>query len=203
MLEKVVAFITRPTPGGGELLLFRHPYAGIQIPGGTVEEGESPAEAALREAREESGITQFGPPVYLGHRVERPAADVMLVARATHVYARPDLGSFDWAYLRKGIQVKALRKAPGFTQVCYEEFDQLLDPQYITLAITAWAPDEALSPGLQRHFFHLETSAITPERWKVAIDNHVFTLFWAPLDHLPDIISPQDEWLAFLPRARG
>ena len=39
-----------------EILVFRHPHAGIQIVKGTIELGEHPAQAALRELCEESGI---------------------------------------------------------------------------------------------------------------------------------------------------
>jgi 8-oxo-dGTP pyrophosphatase MutT (NUDIX family) len=38
------------------LLLFRHPLAGTQLVKGTIENGELPSEAALRELTEESGI---------------------------------------------------------------------------------------------------------------------------------------------------
>ena len=41
---------------GSKLLVFRHPSAGIQLVKGTIEPGEGPATAALRELREESGI---------------------------------------------------------------------------------------------------------------------------------------------------
>ena len=59
--NKVYAYITR----GDHLLVFRHvdfPEAGIQIPGGTLEDGEEPDEAVLREAFEETGLEelQFG-----------------------------------------------------------------------------------------------------------------------------------------------
>ena len=53
--EKVYCYITR----GECLLVFRHldyPEAGIQVPGGTVEPGETPEVAALREAEEETGL---------------------------------------------------------------------------------------------------------------------------------------------------
>ncbi len=53
--ERVLAYITQ----GDRLLVFRHtrsPEADIQVPGGTVEAGEAPEAAALREAREESGL---------------------------------------------------------------------------------------------------------------------------------------------------
>ncbi|MGY2257669.1 NUDIX hydrolase [Pseudomonas sp. SDO55104_S430] len=38
------------------ILLFRHPLAGVQLVKGTIESGETPAQGALRELREESGI---------------------------------------------------------------------------------------------------------------------------------------------------
>ena len=49
VIEKVTAFVTRQWEGERQLLLFKHPYAGVQIPAGTVEVGESPEQAALRE----------------------------------------------------------------------------------------------------------------------------------------------------------
>lgn len=39
------------------ILLFRHPLAGTQLVKGTIENGETPGEAALRELAEESGIS--------------------------------------------------------------------------------------------------------------------------------------------------
>ena len=41
---------------GTHILLFRHPIAGVQLVKGTIEKGETPAQAALRELSEESGI---------------------------------------------------------------------------------------------------------------------------------------------------
>ncbi len=56
LIHKAAPCVVRRTPHGPELLVFRHPLAGIQIPKGTVETGESPVDAALRELAEESGI---------------------------------------------------------------------------------------------------------------------------------------------------
>lgn len=39
-----------------EILLIRGPHRGWEMPGGIVELGESPAQAAIRETKEESGI---------------------------------------------------------------------------------------------------------------------------------------------------
>lgn len=57
-VRKVSAFITL----GNRLLVFRkpnHPGTGTQLPAGTVEPGESPEVAVLREAREETGLGGF------------------------------------------------------------------------------------------------------------------------------------------------
>jgi 8-oxo-dGTP diphosphatase len=65
--EKVIAYITC----GDKLLVFSHPRypeAGIQVPAGTVEEGESLEEAVLREAREETGLEGLRIQSYLGVR---------------------------------------------------------------------------------------------------------------------------------------
>lgn len=53
--NKAYCYITQ----GDRLLVFRHvdfPEAGIQVPGGTIEPGEAPEAAALREAEEETGL---------------------------------------------------------------------------------------------------------------------------------------------------
>jgi 8-oxo-dGTP pyrophosphatase MutT (NUDIX family) len=42
--------------GGVEVLAFRHPEAGLQIVKGTIERGETPEQAAVRELAEEAGI---------------------------------------------------------------------------------------------------------------------------------------------------
>jgi 8-oxo-dGTP pyrophosphatase MutT (NUDIX family) len=59
-VEKVLAYILR----GEELLVFRHvdygfEQVGIQVPAGTMKPGESPEKAALREAREETGLADL------------------------------------------------------------------------------------------------------------------------------------------------
>lgn len=54
-LEKAVPVVLRQR-GGIDILAFRHPRAGLQIVKGTIEPGESAAEAAVRELAEEAGI---------------------------------------------------------------------------------------------------------------------------------------------------
>lgn len=198
-IEKVTAFVTRPAEAGLELLLLEHPFAGIQIPAGTVED-ETPEEAVLREVAEETGIGSAAIRCYLGCEEKSLPEGQRIIAAPTHVYARPDTTSFDWAYLRKGIQVAVRRREGGFSQITYEEPDRVPDPRYITMSITGWVPDGVLADTSVRHFYQLEVPGPVQERWTAFSDNHTFTLSWTPLSNLPEIIPPQDEWLAFLYR---
>ncbi len=62
MLLKVVAYITRETEHGAELLVFRHPRhikTPIQVPQGTVEDGEPVIDGLWRELKEETGRSDF------------------------------------------------------------------------------------------------------------------------------------------------
>ncbi|HET7736890.1 MAG TPA: NUDIX domain-containing protein [Nocardioidaceae bacterium] len=59
-MQKVVCYIVRDD----ELLVFKHlgqPWdeSGLQVPAGTGKVGESPEAAAMREAREETGLDQL------------------------------------------------------------------------------------------------------------------------------------------------
>lgn len=58
--DKVLCYIVRD----GRLLVFRHTdysyeEVGIQVPAGSIRPGETPEEAALREATEETGLKRF------------------------------------------------------------------------------------------------------------------------------------------------
>jgi 8-oxo-dGTP pyrophosphatase MutT (NUDIX family) len=164
-----------------------------------VEEEESPEEAALREAFEETRLEPLSIREYLGCKEDQLPGDNRVVLTTTKVFARPDLSSFDWAYLRRGIQVKILRRVGHFSQVTYEELDDLHDPQYVSMQITGWVPNHTLTSTSRRHFFQLDFHGQTEERWTVSTDYHTFTLFWAPLAQCSDIISAyQRAWLEFL-----
>ncbi len=197
-LHKVTCFVIRRSSRGSELLLFRHPSAGIQIPAGTVEINEDPISAARREAAEETGLEGLVLLASLSQMDDPPQSGYLLVARTTPVYSRPRADSFDWAHFKTGTLVEELRHEASFTQVRFIEPDRAVDPQYTTYSITGWVLDEALTNRCTRHFFSFEAPETTPGHWSVATDNHVFELFWAPLNELPAIISPQDGWVKYL-----
>lgn len=72
-VRKVYAYITQ----GPRLLIFRHvdkPDVALQVPGGTVEPGEPPEVAVMREAREETGRDDLRLVGFLGE-TQRDLAD--------------------------------------------------------------------------------------------------------------------------------
>lgn len=64
---KAFAYITHHN----NLLVFRHPFdpdAGLQVPAGTIREDEHPEQAVMREAIEETGLTDFVLVQFLGEQ---------------------------------------------------------------------------------------------------------------------------------------
>jgi putative (di)nucleoside polyphosphate hydrolase len=66
VIHKAVAAVVRRNGTGADLLAFRHPLADVQLPKGTVEPGETPAEGVMRELEEESGLRFDGQPRPIG-----------------------------------------------------------------------------------------------------------------------------------------
>jgi 8-oxo-dGTP pyrophosphatase MutT (NUDIX family) len=203
-IEKVTAFVTRMVHGRRELLLFEHPYAGIQLPAGTVEPGEAPEAAAIRETQEETGLIDVAIEQYLDtHEVVLPDTRRML-HQPTGVYARPDRMSFNWIQLGRGLTVTVERHSGDWTQITYQEWDRQTEPAYASYHITGWVPSAVLTQVHRRHFFTLRTADATPERWQHIAEQVLrFTLFWAPLDAVPPLRSSQAAWLAVFMASQG
>ncbi|HEX6221737.1 MAG TPA: NUDIX domain-containing protein [Acidimicrobiia bacterium] len=58
---RAFACVVRSVGEAPELLVFQHPWEGVQIPKGRVDAGESPVDAACRELEEESGLWMRNP----------------------------------------------------------------------------------------------------------------------------------------------
>jgi len=196
LAEKVTAFVTRIGARGVELLLFQHPFAGIQLPAGTVEAGEPHEAAAGREAREETGLLDLPRGRFLEAISMTLPPDQAIVLKTTTVYPRPDSTGFDWARIRNGIFVHVQRAGSEFCHISYVERDR--NTNQVNYQITGWVPTSALTRQVTRHYYHFPYHGRTPDRWLVDIDYHRFQLFWAPLSHLPEIVEPQRPWLQVL-----
>jgi len=198
-LEKVTAFITRNHPNSSDLLLFRHPTAGIQIPAGTVEPDETPEQAVFREAFEETGLDNLQIVRYLGALEEPRPEGIWIIRHKTKVYSRAKPDSFNWAEFRTGLQVQELRQEASFVQVTFQEWDRYPDPQYLTYQITGWVPQSCLCRGTLRHFYHLSfQDPELPDHWLHKDEFHLFELFWSSLNLLPEIVAPQQKWLNYV-----
>jgi 8-oxo-dGTP pyrophosphatase MutT (NUDIX family) len=85
--DKVLCYIVRD----GRLLVFRHidhsyEEVGIQVPAGSIRPDETPEEAALREAREETGFTHLRLP---GSSGKPPTTSVRTASRSSDGTSSP------------------------------------------------------------------------------------------------------------------
>ena len=193
-IEKVTCFVTRRIDGQDHFALLKHPYAGNQIPAGTVEEGESFADAAIREAREETGLDALQIVAeWSSERNETPQGKAFILKTST-IYARPDLQSFDWVSMPRGVIVDTLEARDGFLQIDYTE-PEALGFKKMSFRVTGWVRQDALTTTVERRHFHLAYTGETKRReWEVNVDHHLFTLAWHPLKEDPNLQEPFDGW---------
>ncbi len=87
--QKVLAYITRERNGRTELLVFDHvdfPDAGTQVPAGSIDPGESPDQAVVREALEEVGVEGLRIVSYLGcHPFQVPEGEALHMRHVYHL----------------------------------------------------------------------------------------------------------------------
>ena len=202
IVQKVTAFIIRERSGIKELLVFKHPTAGIQIPAGTVEADENIETAAKREAYEETGVRFVEVESYLGCFENELENNQRIIAETTQVYIQPNLDAMPYKRkLSKGLTVDYLSTQEDFTHISYieYEYDKFYKPTCIRSNITGWVPNKNISAQKKRHFFHLSTQEETADVWELKSDQgHIFKPYWTPLSPKPNIIPPQDKWLDFV-----
>ena len=200
IVQKVTAFIVRERDGVKELLVFKHPTTGIQIPAGTVEKGENIETAVKRETYEETGLQFVEIKGYLGCIENELREGRRIIAETTQVYIEPNLNAIPYEKkLNRGLTVDYHSTQGGFTHISYIQYDKHPNPTYIRYNITGWVPNENLSEQKKRHFFHLTTQEKTADVWELKSDGgHIFSPFWTPLSPKPNIMPPQDKWLDFV-----
>ena len=202
VIQKVTAFIVRERRGVKQLLVFKHPTAGVQIPAGTVERDEDIETAVKRETYEETGLQFVEIENYLGCFENELEKNQRIIAETTQVYIEPNLTAIPYKRkLPKGLTVDYLSTGEGFTHISYivYEFDEFHAPTCIDTNITGWIPNENLSAQKKRHFFLMSTQEEIADAWELKSDQgHIFSPYWAPLSPKPNIIPPQNKWLDFV-----
>jgi 8-oxo-dGTP pyrophosphatase MutT (NUDIX family) len=195
-LQKVAVLVTRPGPGGPELLVFEHVEvpSGVQVPAGTVEPGEDPRSAAIRELREETGIDVDD--VDLLWTEEEMGRLGALVSEDVPLRAAPDpnadvLSDEVW---RLGVRV--LEIAGPWARVAREEYDLTVEPWRVLSTTEGWLPASVLERSQIRHVYHASAPEGVGDRWDVfgAEGIYTFRCYWTPL-HDAGLISLQQDWV--------
>jgi 8-oxo-dGTP pyrophosphatase MutT (NUDIX family) len=104
-VRKVLAYIV----SDGQVLVFRHsdhPEAGLQVPAGTVRNGESVEEAVVREAWEETGLADLNVVGFLGRYQVIAASPDEIQDRFVFQLGVAELPERDWVHheMHDGLQ---------------------------------------------------------------------------------------------------
>jgi 8-oxo-dGTP pyrophosphatase MutT (NUDIX family) len=197
IVRKVTALITRGEGADRQLLVFRHPDAGIQLPAGTVEPDESFEAAVLREACEETGLCDFTLVGLIGTlETDYSGTTRRVIPDEAGLRSAPNIDAPITTCYERGFIVTIGETQGDFIHVTHRvEFDWLTDPNPVT---SGWLPAEAVPPCREvRHLFHLIPTSPTPDAWELISDGgRLFKCYWVKLADDPGLVAPQAEWLA-------
>ncbi|MFN8373982.1 MAG: NUDIX domain-containing protein [Anaerolineae bacterium] len=192
IVRKATAFITRDTTHGREVLIFRHPLAGIQLPAGTVEAGETVEQGVLREVLEETGLSSVHIVEHLGVIELKYDGILRRVVKDVPLLETPAGAATD-CLMERGILVNLNEERGKYASVTHRDD---LDPYFTHPAITGWVLSEAVQPHqVVRHLFHLQTTEPTPDTWEhFAEDTYQFRFYWVSVNDRPTLAGAQQSW---------
>lgn len=173
--------------------MFWHPGGGLQIPAGTVEPGEPYDVAALREAREETGLTDIELADELGVDELIMPTGRALVLTETDLHLSPGGARTAWRLSRTAVEL--LQADAGWCLVRYQERD-LEHPDLLVAQLTGWVPASVLTLRQERRFFLARSTDRRVAPWRTEGEpGRTFTVSWQPIRPRPDLVSPQQPWL--------
>ena len=140
-LNKVYAYITRRE----QLLVFRHvdfPEAGVQVPGGTMEEDETPDVAVMREAYEETGLDYLRLVSYLGAYDWRSPEEEIHCRHFYHLAAGENAPATWQHYEHHPSDGSSTPILFEFSWLPLLEAEEMLNPYYIAGLQALWAKSD-------------------------------------------------------------
>ena len=195
-LNKVTAYVTRKDGTDKELLVFQHPTAGLQLPAGTVEEGERPEAAVLREVVEETGLENVKLIRLLsveetvipeGQRAVRLSCPLLAEPREDALH----LGTLG----RSGFLVGSGEMSGTYRQVVHNSYEFDGDGFTPAGSVAGWVLDSNLAQRITRHHFELRAEQV-PERWThTAEGQYDFDLHWLLLRDPVPLVASNIAWL--------
>ncbi|MFI5046465.1 MAG: NUDIX domain-containing protein [Acidimicrobiia bacterium] len=170
-IRKVTALITRPGVHGAELLVFEHPVGELQIPAGTVDRGEPFADAAMREAWEETGA--------LGLEMVNEVAALDVAYGDDHVAIVDDL------------VIEGRRFTRGWHSNLHGVDGDEAEIEPWTSGSRVRVPVGSVTCGEDRRVFHLRCAVEMPDDWWVVTPDGgglTWRCCWVPLDDAVGIV---------------
>lgn len=158
MVEHVVLFITRKKDDFTELLVLDHPYEGLSLIKGTIEEHEMPIEASHRVGFEQTLLGDLEMVFEIKSEACLLGRDQKCLKCRGNVYARASRQAAQWAHLPKGVQVTVVDSTEDFSQVEYVEFDDFNNPNMVTYRIKGWIENRHLTSDTKWHYYHFQTN---------------------------------------------
>ncbi len=193
---KVTTCATSTGLSGQSLLVFRHPTGGVQLPAGSVELGEEPENAALRELFEETSIDR----VELLERLCVLATDLgasngvlsqSVVLSSSAACRDQEVG----IALRRGLPVRVLAEEASASFICYEEFDYRVEQKAVISSGSGWVPTRVVARSLERIIFRARIERDGRSSWQHLADGQLLEIQWLPLRPKPALVEPQQGWL--------
>jgi 8-oxo-dGTP pyrophosphatase MutT (NUDIX family) len=199
-LEKVTAFVTRGVGSAAELLVFHHPRGGVQVPAGTVEVGEAPADAAVRELAEETGLMAVRLVQALGREVDDLAPESRAVLRTEALRSAPsDDAPLAGGIAYRGLTVPCSGEENGYARVGLLEWEDLArEPRVLASEQWGWVPVSSMCTCRVREFFHFATTDTSADAWSQQTTDgggFEFAVYWVPLVPQPRLVAEQNAWV--------